>query len=224
MGAILKSQKGNDTDCFDSAVSNGEKSPVNTHEAGIIGYSKKIDDPAFEKYVGDTRRWPFQFSLILALAAVLGFYFYGENGSQMDNPQAFHIGLVIGGMFILIALLTIAGKRTKRTWDGEVVDKRVIKKRKKKYMDNSHYNAGEYTIYIVYVKDDKGKSHEITAIDDETLFSYYRVGDKVRHHGGLNTYDKSNDEIIFCNACSTLNDIDDDYCFRCGCPLLKGYN
>ena len=32
---------------------------------------------------------------------------------------------------------------------------------------------------------------------------------------------KSNDSIIFCNACSSLNDIEAEYCFRCKCPLLK---
>ena len=51
-----------------------------------------------------------------------------------------------------------------------------------------------------------------SAEDDDTVFNYYQIGDKVRHHGGLNSiekYDKSGDEIIFCNACTYLNDIKD---------------
>ena len=64
----------------------------------------------------------------------------------------------------------------------------------------------------------------MTSKDDATQYNYYKIGDKVRHHGGINTfekYDKTGDTIIFCNACATLCDIDDDVCFRCKCPLLK---
>jgi len=65
---------------------------------------------------------------------------------------------------------------------------------------------------------------ELTAEDDDTVYNYYQTGDRVRHHGGLNSfekYDKSQDDIVFCNACASLNDINDEYCFRCNCPLLK---
>ncbi len=60
--------------------------------------------------------------------------------------------------------------------------------------------------------------------DDDTLYNYYRIGDRVRHHAGLNSYekyDKTRDSIIFCAACATLCDIGDDVCYRCKCPLLK---
>ncbi|HNW03847.1 MAG TPA: hypothetical protein PKI76_00485 [Oscillospiraceae bacterium] len=46
----------------------------------------------------------------------------------------------------------------------------------------------------------------------------------MRHHAGLSTlekYDKTGDRFIPCNACGTLCDIQEDYCFRCKCPLLK---
>ena len=64
----------------------------------------------------------------------------------------------------------------------------------------------------------------MTAEDDRTVFDYFQVGDRVRHHAGLNSYekyDKSHDSIIFCNACATLCQISDDVCWRCKCPLLK---
>jgi hypothetical protein len=76
----------------------------------------------------------------------------------------------------------------------------------------------------VVIKKDDGKTYTQSSEDDDTVFNYYQIGDKMRHHGGLNTfekYDKSNDEIIFCNACAYLNDIKDDYCVKCKCPLLK---
>ena len=54
------------------------------------------------------------------------------------------------------------------------------------------------------------KQHEITAEDDDTRYNYYQIGDRVRYHGSLRTYekyDKSKDSIIFCNACASLNEI-----------------
>lgn len=187
----------------------------------FVGFSHKINDPALTKYVRSSNRWAAYFSLGLAFFAVVGFYIYGETSSEMNNPEAFYIGLGIGGMFMLIALFQIVGRNKSTTWDGTVVDKRIKKKRKHdKYEDNWR----DYLEYKVLIKGDNGKKHDITVADDDTIYNYYKIGDRVRHHKGLNTYekqDKNGDTIIFCNACASLNDIKEDYCFRCKCPLLK---
>ncbi len=55
-------------------------------------------------------------------------------------------------------------------------------------------------------------------------YSYYHIGDRVRHHKGFffyEKYDKSKDSHIMCAACMTFNDIGLDTCTRCKCPLLK---
>ena len=65
----------------------------------LAGFSPKISDPAFSKYVKNANRWAAIFSIILAIAAVIGFYIAGEIGSEMDNPQSLYIGFGIGGMF-----------------------------------------------------------------------------------------------------------------------------
>lgn len=93
-------------------------------------------------------------SIILAISAIVGFYIYGETSSEMDNPQALFIGFGIGGMFVLVALLQILGRKRSK------------------------------------------------------INSYEK-------------HDKSKDSIIFCAACSSLNNIEDNNCFRCKCPLLK---
>ncbi len=187
----------------------------------LIGFSQKINDPAMAKYVKDTNRWSAIFALILAIASVVGFYIYGETSSEMENPESLYIGLGIGSMFLLIALFQIVGRNKSTTWDGTVVDKKIIKKRRHdKYQDCWK----EYLEYQVTIKDDNGKKFHLTAEDDDTQYNYFKIGDRVRHHKGLNSYekqDKSDDTIIFCNACASLNDIQDDYCFRCKCPLLK---
>ncbi len=188
---------------------------------GLLGFSQKINDPAFSKYVKDTNRWSGYFSLGLAFFAVLGFYIYGQTSTEMENPEALYIGLGIGSMFVIIALFQIVGRNKSTTWDGTVVDKKIKKKRRKDKYDDSWK---DYLEYQVILKDDNGKKHDITAEDDDTIYNYYKIGDRIRHHKGLKSYekqDKSGDTIIFCNACASLNDINEDFCFRCKCPLLK---
>ena len=193
-------------------------------DGGRIGYSERIHDPAFAGYLKSTNRWSAVFSMILAVAAVIGFYIYGETSREMENPQAMFIGLGIGGMFLLIALYSIVARKRSKTWDGVVVDKTIKEKTRRHDTGNNDSTIHYYTEYAVIVRDERGKTHRMTAEDDRTVFDYFQVGDRVRHHAGLNSYekyDKSRDNIIFCNACGTLCDITDDVCFRCDCPLLK---
>ena len=186
-----------------------------------IGYSQKINDPAFAKYVKNSNSYSGYFSLGLAFVAVLGFFVNGEVSDDMENPESLFIGLGIGSMFILIAIFQIVGRNRSTTWDGTIIDKKTENKRRRSKYDESWIN---YTRYTVYIRADNGKTHTTSAEDDDTKYNYYRVGDRVRHHKGLNTYekeDKSGETIIFCNACASLNDIKEDFCFRCNCPLLK---
>jgi len=185
------------------------------------GYSQKINDPAMAKYVKNANSWSAIFALILAVAAVSGFYIYGESSDEMENPESLYIGLTIGTMFLLIALFQIIGRNKSTTWDGTIVDKKIIQKRRH---DKYQKRWVDYLEYIVSIKADSGKMHFTSADDDDTKYNYYQIGDRVRHHKGLNTYEKQNksgDSIIFCNACASLNDINEEYCFRCNCPLLK---
>ncbi|HYG60889.1 MAG TPA: hypothetical protein VD902_22655 [Symbiobacteriaceae bacterium] len=188
-------------------------------------YSDKINDPAFARYLQNSNRWSAMFSFILAAIAITSFYVAGEMGvSDLANPEALYIGLTIGCMFLAIALYQIRSRMSSKTWDGQVVDKRIEQKRRKREAGNNDYYWQEYLLYTVFVRSDSGKLHTLTAEDDDTVYNYYAIGDRVRHHGGLNSYeklDKSGDAIIFCNACASLNDINEDYCHRCHCPLLK---
>ncbi len=78
--------------------------------------------------------------------------------------------------------------------------------------------------YIVAINSDDGKKYQIRAENNDTVYNYYQIGDRVCYHQGLNSYenyDKSRDKIIFCNVCASQNDVRDDYCSQCKCPLLK---
>jgi hypothetical protein len=190
----------------------------------LIGFSNKINDPAFARYIKNSNRYSAFFALGLAVIAIVGFTIAGAVGSDLDNPQAFFIGLTVGAVFVVIALIQIRGRRKSKTWDGAIIDKRVDKKKRKVHTTRDHYYWQEYLDYMVVIASDYGKKHEIHVEDDDTVYNYYKIGDRVRHHKGLNSYekyDKSKDDIIFCAACAGLNDINDDYCHRCKCPLLK---
>ncbi|HCO19068.1 MAG TPA: hypothetical protein DIT39_05610 [Tissierellales bacterium] len=220
--------KGNESFCTECGAPLQTKSSGRSASMQVkIGYSDRISDPAFSKYLKNTSRWSFIFSLILALIAIIGFYIYGETSNEMDNPQALYIGFGIAGMFLLISLYSTLSRKRSKTWDGVVVDKEIMKKSRQQSTGSgkNDYYIHYYTEYSVTIREDKsGKTHKLTAEDDDTQYNYYNIGDKVRHHGGLNSYekyDKSNDDIIFCNACATLCDIKDDTCWRCSTPLLK---
>jgi len=191
-----------------------------TKKSKRVGYSKKITDPAFCKYQNQSKSWSLIFSLILASFAAAGFFIYGETSSEMNNPQALYVGLGIGSMFVIIAVFQIISRKTSKDWDGSVIDKKIEKKTRK----NKLGEIEDFVLFTIIIRSYNGKIHEICDENDDTVYNYYKIGDKVRHHRGLNTlekFDKSKDTIIFCNACASLNDIEDDYCHRCKCPLLK---
>lgn len=188
-----------------------------------VGYSYRINDPAFKKYLSNSNRWSVIFSSVLSAAAIVGFTVYGETSPEMDNPQALYIGIVIGAMFPAIAAFQVLGRKRSRTWDGVVTDKYVREKTRKRGNGEDGYNES-YLEYTVVITGHEGNRVLLSEADDDTRYNYFKTGDHVKHHQGLNSfekYDKSGDDIIFCNACASLNDINDDYCFRCKCPLLK---
>lgn len=190
----------------------------------LRGFSKRINNPAFAKYVKNTNRWSAIFSMILAVAAVIGFFIYGETSPEMENPQALFIGLGIGGMFLLIALFQIIGRKRSTTWDGTVADKAIKKKTERHNYGDNDYHYVDYLEYTVIIRSDQGKKYHIRSKDDDTQYNYYCTGDRIRHHAGLNSFekfDKTGDSFVLCGACATLCDIKADVCFRCGCPLLK---
>ncbi len=190
----------------------------------LVGFSERINDPAFASYQRKGTAWSFIFAGILAVIVIVGFFIYGQTSSEMDNPQALYIGLGIGGMFLTIALLATISRMRVKQWDGVVIDKKVEKKTRREKDSDGRYRVVRYTEYTVVFKTDQGKILKRANDDNATVYNYFEIGDRVRQHkvlGTLEKYDKSKDDIIFCNACSTLNDINDDKCYRCSCPLLN---
>lgn len=104
-----------------------------------------------------------------------------------------------------------------------MIDKKVKKKTENQGSgDDTYYSS--YLEYSIKIKGDHGKKKILKWKNNTTIYDYYEVGDQVRYHGQLKSfekYDKSKDEIIFCKACFTKCNIVDEFCSRCKCPLLK---
>jgi hypothetical protein len=190
-----------------------------------IGFSPRIQDPAYTRYLKNSSRWAGIFSAILAAAAVIGFFIAGQTGAgNMKNPQALFIGMAIGGMFLLIALFQTLRKKKDRTWDGQVVDKKVEHKTRSRETSEDSFVKEHYTLFTVLIRENSGKFHPLAVENDSRYFDYFQIGDAVRHHAGFSVYekqDKTRDSYLFCIACGTKNEIYLDVCHRCKCPLLK---
>ena len=185
------------------------------------GYSSKISDPAFDKYRKDSKRWSYLFSFIMFVGAVIGFPLYGNISGEMEMPYSLYYGLGIGGMFLAIAFFQSLSRDRDTTWDGVVVDKKISKRREH---DKNSDSTSTVMVYEYKVKRDNGKTYSHQTKNSDTVYNYYNEGDKVRHHKGFLGYekhDKSRDTFLFCTACATINDVNNEACFRCKCPLLK---
>ncbi|KJS84858.1 MAG: hypothetical protein JM58_10075 [Peptococcaceae bacterium BICA1-8] len=198
-----------------------EKKNVVFNNPQYVGFSPKIDDPRFARYSMASKNWAFLFSIIIAAIAVIAFPIYGSYSGEVDWPYSLYYGMGIGGMFVTIALVQNFKKSRDSTWDGVVDDKRIYEK---KHWDKNNDTYTTNTVYEYKVRrDDNGKIYEHSTENNDIVYNYYNIGDKVRHHKGFGyeKYDKSKDTFLFCIACASINDIANEDCFRCKCPLLK---
>jgi hypothetical protein len=186
----------------------------------LVGYSDKINDPRIAATLKKMNKSGMIFILVLAAAAVIGFSVAGvlEVGG-FELPSAFFFGLILGGLLIVIALFQRARGKKDDTWDGVVIDKTF------KRASYAERKSGDHrTNYFVHIRRDDGSAKKIPCTEE--LFHYYKIGENVRHHAGtlahvLEKFDKSRDSVIYCVVCSTKNEIHNDICRRCKCPLMK---
>lgn len=186
----------------------------------LVGYSDKINDPRIAATLKKINKSGMIFTLVLAVVAVIGFSIAGAlEVGDFELPSAFFFGLGLGGLLIVIALFQRARGKKDSTWDGVVADKTY---KEASYAKRQTGNYG--TQYFVHVRRDDGSAKRLSC--NKELFHYYQIGDHVRHHAGtldyvLEKYDKSGDSVLYCIVCSTKNEIHNEICRRCKCPLMK---
>ncbi|HBL84833.1 MAG: hypothetical protein A2Y17_05135 [Clostridiales bacterium GWF2_38_85] len=186
----------------------------------LIGYSPNIGSQKFAQYQKKSIIWSFLFAGILAVITIIAFPIYGNASGEIAWPNSLFYGMGIGGMFIAIAIGQTWRKKLDKTWDGVVIFKDAYRLRER--TDNGITNY--QNVYEMKIQKDNGGIKKYKWRNVIGTYNYYNVGDRVRHHKGLNYYekfDKSNDKKILCIACMSYVDIEKDICPRCKCPLLK---
>lgn len=186
----------------------------------LVGYSQRITDPRVAAVLKKISSSGMTFTFILAVIAFIGFT--GAGAAEVGGfalPSAMYMGLGFGGLLVAIGLIQKARTKKDITWDGAVIDKKI---KEPTYRERQ---SGNYqTQYLLSIRRDDGRTKIVSSTKE--LYDYFQIGDHIRHHGGtpahiFEKYDKSRDSVIFCIACTSKNDIGNDLCYRCKCPLLK---
>lgn len=191
--------------------------------AGGIGWSDRIKDPRYKKYDRNYRRYSYIW--VGALSIIIPAIMLATGDISLDKEGITVISVIIGVLWLFCLAFLYRG-RNKPDWDGQVVDKRIDHKTRR-VKSGDDYIKENYVEYMVVFRLSDGSIKEVSYKDSQTRFDYYRLGDYVHFHGkkhlsAIEKYDKSQDEIIFCIKCHQLSDARNNFCSRCGCPLLKG--
>ena len=187
----------------------------------LVGWSDVANSPEMVETIKKNRRSAMGWTWVFTLLFPVGFLIAGLLSDEVPLNEALIIGIGLGLLILAINLWRIAGMK-KPVWDG-VVMKKVEKKRYKR--DNDDGSSQSYMEYIVLIRTERGKKKRIVERQrGRDMYDYLDVGDRVRYHPALETYekyDKSKDQVIYCNVCRLRNSIRNDRCERCNNLLFK---
>ncbi len=189
-------------------------------ERSLVGCSRVADSPEMLETIKKQKRSAMGCAFVFALLFPVGFLIAGLFSDEMPLSEALMIGVGLGLFVLTINLWRFAGM-DKRAWDGVVVKK--LEKRHYKRAEDG-YNES-YIEYIVLIRTDQGKTKRIVERKwGRDMYDYLDVGDRVRYHPALETYekyDKSKDDVIYCNVCRRRNPIRNNRCDYCKNLLFK---
>lgn len=190
--------------------------------AGGIGWSDQINHPRFKEYASKNQKYSIIFLIIISF--IIPFVILIGDDVTLDSEMLIVIPIVLALIwtFGLIWLHFQYGHK-QADWDAIVMNK--FSENKKHY--NKNRNQYEYyTEYTVVYQRQDGKQIKHTS-QNSNEYDTFQIGEHVHYHGGkyckgLEKYDKSHDRVLNCIACGYGNDARNNYCERCGCPILKG--
>ncbi len=187
----------------------------------LVGWSAVANSPEMVETIKKNKRSAVGWTWVFTLLFPVGFLIAGLLSDEVPLSEALIIGSGLGLLMLAINSWRIAGMK-KPVWDGVVTNK-LEKKRYKRDHDNC--SSQSYLEYIVLIRTERGKKKRIVERQrDRDMYDYLDVGDRVRYHPALETYekyDKSKDQVIYCNVCRLRNSIRNDRCERCKNLLFK---
>ena len=194
--------------------------------AGGIGWSDKACDPFFRRYAGKYTRYSLVWlvALSLLIPAILLI-----SGDVEPEGEGILVLIVVPAVIWLVGggfLLKKFGGRNK-TWDGIVENKTEEVRTRTVKEDNRNTRRVQYMAYVITIRRQDGGIKELVDRENASNYLYFNIGDHVRVHETkylkyIEKYDKSHDDKLFCAACGSFNDARDNFCERCGAPMLKG--
>lgn len=190
------------------------------NSVGLIGWSLRCDEPEILEAARKRKRFTINCLWLFAILFPLGFLILNFFVKELPLFDAIVIGTGVGLVITLINLWFL--KDMKRPpWQGVVVDK----SKKERRQNKNDESMATYTEYTTVVRTDAGKKKRIIEKDSRNfMYSYLKVGDRVKFHPAFSAYekyDKSKDRIIYCAVCSTMNPIKNERCKRCNNYLFK---
>ena len=187
-------------------------------ERPLVGWSHVPSSREVEEVREKIKRSAIRWTCVFTLLFPVVFLIAGLFSDEVPLNEGLIIGSGLGLLLLAINLWRISGTN-RPAWDGEVI-KKLQKKRWKNDKDGT---SQSYNEYIVLIRTEAGKKKRIVERQGD-MYDYLDVGDRVRYHPALETYekfDKSKDRYIYCNICRLRNSIRNDRCERCNHPLFK---
>ena len=192
----------------------------------LVGFSQRIHDPVFEKLQKEGFRRNVKIGLIALPVIILLFQLGPLFSRDFTRPIALGVGCFVGGFGLVGTLISGALRSSAGTWDGEVIDKKIIEHTTR---DQDDIARTHYMHTIVFSLAGGGRKKMKRKLNTGSLKAwdmmvYLNVGDKVRYHGKLEffeKYDKSRDAEVPCANCHKFVDIRLDSCPHCHVPIIK---
>ena len=206
------------------AVMGGGAQP--SYDPRLVGFSQRIHDPVFEQMRKANFRKNLKIGLIAFPVVILLFQIAPFFSDDFTRPIALAVGCIVGGFGLVATLIGGAKRASAKTWDGEVIDKKINERHTN---DNNGNTDTHYIHTIVFNLAGGGKKKmkrrlRTGALDAWDMMVYLNIGDRVRYHGKLDyfeKYDKSRDAEVPCANCRKYVNIRLDHCPNCRVPVIK---
>ena len=195
--------------------------PKKGEQTSLVGWSLHSRDPEILKIAENKRRLATGSALVLFIIFPLGFLVATLFVKEVFSNERLIISLIPGAIMFIINNIYI--KRLNNPIREGIVTSKFQKERRKYIKSDGCFRF--HTKFSVVIKTKDGTVKCIDEKDNNReMYDYLSVGDRVRYYPIFNSfekYDKSNDNIIYCNICRMKNSIKQDHCTHCKNLLFK---
>lgn len=190
-----------------------------------MGFANLRNYPELTRHLNKSRAGGLILAVVMSVAPFIGFVLYAKLTGEMEMKEAVMVGAGVSAVFMFFSMsFALKEKGRQSFWEGTVIDKKIKKQRERVTEYNQTRNV-MVAHRIMTIHREGGAPEEHDFGNNEAVFDYYGVGDRVRHIPGtfyFEKYDKTGDDEVVCVMCGGLYDMKEDTsCSLCRLPLLK---